>query len=259
MKLKEKVALITGAARGIGKGIAEEYAKEGAYLILTDIMPIPNETISEIGSITLGNMISQKMDVRKPEDIEKVINLALEKYGKIDILVNNAGICRTNLVIDAPESELDLVIDTNLKGVVLCSKAIVKEMIKLNTKGKIITIASIMSRIGEASFSNYTASKHAVLGFMRCLAYEVAHYGINVNSICPGFVDTDMERSLELALAEAQNKTLEDVKNFYKSQVPLERFAQPRDIARTAVFLASSDSDYITGQAINVCGGVVMS
>jgi NAD(P)-dependent dehydrogenase (short-subunit alcohol dehydrogenase family) len=259
MKLKEKVALITGAARGIGKGIAEEYAKEGARLILTDIMPIPNETVSEIGSITLGNIISQKMDVRKPEDIEKVISLALKKYGKIDILVNNAGICRTNLVIDAPESELDLVIDTNLKGAVLCSKAIVKEMIKLNTKGKIITIASIMSRIGEANFSYYTASKHAVLGFMRCLAYEVAHYGINVNSICPGFVDTDMERSLELALAEAQNKTLEDVKNFYKSQVPLGRFAQPRDIARAAVFLASSDSDYITGQAINVCGGVVMS
>ena len=259
MKLKEKVALITGAARGIGKGIAEEYAKEGAHLILTDIMPIPNETVSEISRITSGNIISQKMDVRKPEDIEKVIKLALEKYGKIDILVNNAGICRTNLVIDAQESELDLIIETNLKGVVLCSKAIVKEMIKLNTKGKIISIASIMSRIGEANFSHYTASKHAVLGFMRGLACEVAQYGINVNSICPGFVDTDMERSLELALAEAQNKTLEDVKIFYELQVPLGRFAQPRDIARTAVFLASSDSDYITGQAINVCGGVVMS
>ena len=259
MKLKEKVALITGAARGIGKGIAEEYAKEGAHLILTDIMPIPNETVSEISRITSGNIISQKMDVRKPEDIEKVIKLALEKYGKIDILVNNAGICRTNLVIDAQESELDLIIETNLKGVVLCSKAIVKEMIKLNTKGKIISIASIMSRIGEANFSHYTASKHAVLGFMRCLACEVAQYGINVNSICPGFVDTDMERNLELALAEAQNKTLEDVKIFYELQVPLGRFAQPRDIARTAVFLASSDSDYITGQAINVCGGVVMS
>lgn len=258
MKLKSKVTLITGAARGIGRGIAKAYAKEGSRLILTDILPVLDNTKEEISKICRSKVISQKMDVRNVEDVKKVVKLAINEFGKIDILINNAGICIGNLVTNISEEEWDLIFNVNSKGVFNCSKVVVKEMIKLGTKGKIINIASIMAKIGESYTAAYTSSKHAVLGFTRCLAFEMAPYGINVNAICPGYVDTEMEKNLEIQQAKAENKTFEEVRNSYISKVPFGRIGQPEDIAKVAVFLGSPDSDYMTGQSVNICGGVIM-
>jgi len=258
MKLKNKVVLITGAAKGIGKGIAKAYAEEGASVILTDILPILDDTRDEISKICQSKIISQKMDVRNVEDIKRIVKLAINEFGKIDILINNAGICIGNLVIDISEKEWDLIFNVNVKGVFNCSKIVAKEMIKLGTKGKIINIASIMAKIGESYTAAYTSSKHAVLGFTRCLAFEMAPYGINVNAICPGYVDTDMERNLEIQQAKAESKTFEEVQNSYISKIPFGRMGQPEDIAKVAIFLGSSNSDYMTGQSINICGGVIM-
>jgi NAD(P)-dependent dehydrogenase (short-subunit alcohol dehydrogenase family) len=258
MKLKDKVVLITGAARGIGKGIAKEYAKEGASIILTDILPTLDNTRDEISKICQSRIISQKMDVRKVEDIKRIVKLVINEFGKIDILINNAGICIGNSVIDISEKEWDLIFDVNVKGVFNCSKVVVKEMIELGTKGKIINIASIMAKIGEPYTAAYTSSKHAVLGFTRCLAFEMAPYGINVNAICPGYINTEMERNLEIQQAKTEDKTFEEVRNFYINKVLFKRMGQPEDIAKVAVFLGSSESEYMTGQSINVCGGVIM-
>lgn len=258
MRLENKVALITGAARGIGKSIALAYLMEGANVVLTDVLPILKNTGQELQEMGKGQVLTLRMDVKDQENIENVVRDVITEFGGIDILVNNAGVCRANQVVDTPEEEWDLVIDTNLKGVFLCSKSVAREMIKKGNRGKIIATASIMAKIGEAYTAHYTASKHGILGFIRCLAFELAPYGINVNAICPGYVDTDMERNFEIDYAKAENKTFEEVRKFYDSQVPLGRIAQPEDIAKVAVFLASSDSDYLTGQGINVCGGVVM-
>jgi 3-oxoacyl-[acyl-carrier protein] reductase len=156
MKLKSKVTLITGAARGIGRGIAKAYAKEGSRLILTDILPVLDNTKEEISKICRSKVISQKMDVRNVEDVKKVVKLAINEFGKIDILINNAGICIGNLVTNISEEEWDLIFNVNSKGVFNCSKVVVKEMIKLGTKGKIINIASIMGKIGESYTAAYT-------------------------------------------------------------------------------------------------------
>jgi NAD(P)-dependent dehydrogenase (short-subunit alcohol dehydrogenase family) len=261
LQLPEKTAFITGAARGIGKAIANRFVRAGAQLFLVDV----NETLlaktagelQQIGSA--APIFFQGLDVRHWADVETAVQRAIKAMGRIDILVNNAGVCKGNLVVELPEDEWDYILAVNLKGVFLCAKAVAREMIRLQTKGRIINLASIMAKIGEASTAAYTASKHGVLGFTRCLALELAPYGINVNAICPGFVDTDMERDLELELAAKEGKDFASIREGYEAIVPFRRFAQPEDVARLALFLASDDSSYITGQGINVCGGTVMS
>ncbi|MCX5973935.1 MAG: SDR family NAD(P)-dependent oxidoreductase [Coprothermobacterota bacterium] len=261
LQLFNKTAFITGAARGIGKAIANRFAQAGAHLFLVDVneelLAKTTKEIQQVGAT--GSIFMQSVDVRHWADVEAAVQRAVKEMGTIDILVNNAGVCKGNRVIELSEEEWDYILDVNLKGVFLCAKAVIREMIRLQTKGRIINLASIMARIGEAATSAYTASKHGVLGFTRCLAYEMAPYGINVNAICPGFVDTDMERDLELELAAKEGKDPTVIREGYESMVPFRRFAQPEDVARLALFLASEDSGYITGQGINVCGGTVMS
>ena len=259
MRLQKKVAFITGAARGIGKGVAIAYAKEGAELILTDIRDdILQQTVDEIRKFSKGRVIGYQMDAINSKQIKEVVAKSIAEFGKIDILVNNAGIIRLNLVVDMPEEEWDLVLNTNLKSAFLCSQAVVREMIRLNIQGKIVTTASLNSKEGEAYTSSYCASKHGILGLMKSLAYELAPYKINVNCVCPGYVDTELQRGCEKVEAEEKGKSVEEIRQYYVNKIPFGIMAQPEDIAKVYVFLASSDADYMTGQAVNVCGGAIM-
>jgi meso-butanediol dehydrogenase/(S,S)-butanediol dehydrogenase/diacetyl reductase len=259
MRLSNKVAFITGAARGIGRGIAVEYAREGATLVLTDILEdVLTTTATEIEASYKQPVRAVKMDVTDSAQVNAVIDQAVAEFGRIDILVNNAGIIRINTVVDIPEEEWDLVLSTNLRSAFLCSKAVVAHMLRNGTQGKIVTIASLNSKEGEAYTSSYCASKHGLLGLMKSLAYELSPYKINVNCICPGYVDTDLQRGCEVMEAEEKGKTWEEIRAYYLAKIPFGQMAVPEDIAKVAVFLASSDADYMTGQAVNVCGGVIM-
>ena len=245
MNLKNKVAIVTGSRRGIGKAIALALAKAGANIVVSDInLDDCNKLVEEIKAIN-GNALAVKTDVSNPEDVSQMINLTTEKFGKVDILVNNAGIYMQKSFTDVTEQDFDRTLDINLKGVFLCSKAVVPEMIKQG-KGKIINIASIAGQVGFANSSAYCASKGAIINITRELALELAQYKINVNAIGPGVIETDMTKDL-----------LEDkaTKETLLANIPLSRIGKPEDIANAALFLASDNSDYITGITLFVDGG----
>ena len=245
MNLKNKVAIVTGSRRGIGKAIALALAKAGANIVVSDInLDDCNKLVEEIKAIN-GNALAVKTDVSNPEDVSQMINLTTEKFGKVDILVNNAGIYMQKSLTDVTEQDFDRTLDINLKGVFLCSKAVVPEMIKQG-KGKIINIASIAGQVGFANSSAYCASKGAIINITRELALELAQYKINVNAIGPGVIETDMTKDL-----------LEDkaTKETLLANIPLSRIGKPEDIANAVLFLASDNSDYITGITLFVDGG----
>jgi len=245
MDLKNKVAIVTGSRRGIGKEIALALAKAGANVVVSDInLDDCNKVVEEIKAIGKKGL-AVKADVSNPEDVSQMINLTTEKFGKVDILVNNAGIYMQKSLTDLTEQDFDRVLDINLKGVFLCSKAAVPEMIKQD-KGKIINITSIAGQVGFANSSAYCASKGAVINMTRELALELAQYKINVNAIGPGVIETDMTK--ELLKDKATRETL-------LANIPLSRIGKPEDIANAALFLASDNSDYITGITLFVDGG----
>ncbi|MFH1201909.1 MAG: 3-oxoacyl-[acyl-carrier-protein] reductase [Candidatus Omnitrophota bacterium] len=246
MRLKDKVALITGGGRGIGREIALLFAQEGADIAICDVdkdsLSKTQEEINPLGRQSLTFCV----DVTVYNQIEEMINKILDKFSKIDILVNNAGITRDNLLIRMSEEDWDKVIAVNLKGVFNCTKAVARCMIKQRS-GRIINIASIIGLIGNAGQANYAASKAAILGFTKTTAKELASRGINVNAVAPGFIATDMTDKLPDA-----------VKEHMLANIPLARFGKPTDVAKTCLFLASSDADYISGQTIVIDGGMTM-
>jgi len=245
MDLKNKVAIVTGSRRGIGKAIALALAKAGANVVVSDInLDDCNKVVEAIKAIN-GNALAVKADVSNPEDVSQMINLTTEKFGKVNILVNNAGIYMQKSLTDVTEQDFDRILDINLKGVFLCSKAAVPEMIKQG-KGKIINITSIAGQVGFANSSAYCASKGAVINITRELALELAQYKINVNAIGPGVIETSMTKNL-----------LEDkaTKETLLANIPLNRIGKPEDIANAVLFLASDSSDYITGITLFVDGG----
>ena len=245
MDLKNKVAIITGSRRGIGKAIALALAKAGANVVVSDInLDDCNKVVEEIKAIN-GNALAVKADVSNPEDVSQMINLTTEKFGKVNILINNAGIYMQKSFTDVTEQDFDRILNINLKGVFLCSKAAVPEMIKQG-KGKIINIASIAGQVGFANSSAYCASKGAIINITRELALELAQYKINVNAIGPGVIETDMTKNL------LKNKA---TKEALLANIPLNRIGKPEDIANAALFLASDNSDYITGITLFVDGG----
>jgi len=245
--LKDKVAVITGSARGIGKAIAEEYAANGAKVIISDIMQDKaEETASEIKAKFHVDTLAVKADVSKYEDVEILINQAIEKFGKIDIIVNNAGITRDNLIMRMSEQEWNMVIDINLKGVFNCTKAVSRPMMK-QRNGKIINITSVVGEMGNPGQINYSASKAGVIGMTKTTAKELGSRGIRVNAIAPGFI-----------VSEMTDKMTDQAKESLMKLIPMGELGKPADVAKAAVFLASDMSDYITGQVINVCGGMVM-
>jgi len=245
--LQGKCAVITGASRGIGREIALKYAKEGANIVLnyrnseTEALQLKEE-LDKLGSDTL----IVKANVSNFEEAEKLIKEAKEAFGRVDILVNNAGITKDNLIMRMKEEDFDSVIDVNLKGAFNCLKAVTPIMIRQKS-GKIINMSSVVGVIGNAGQVNYCASKAGLIGMTKSLAREIGGKNINVNAIAPGFIDTDMTKVLS-----------EDQKKNIISQVPLKRLGQAEDIANLALFLASNQSDYITGQVIHVDGGMAM-
>jgi 3-oxoacyl-[acyl-carrier protein] reductase len=246
MDLKDKVALITGGAQGIGFEIARVFAEHGATLLVCDV----NEKTLEAAVSDLEKMGSSatgfRLDVGDLESCAEVSKKAVDKYGRIDILVNNAGITRDNLIIRMSEEEFDRVIRVNLKGVFNCTKIISRIMLR-QKHGRIINLASIAGVIGNVGQVNYAASKAGVIGITKSAAKELASKDITVNAIAPGFIKSEMTDVLP-----------EDMKQRYLQIIPLRRPGLPRDVANAALFLASDYSSYITGQVIVVDGGMVM-
>ena len=251
MLLRDKTAIITGSARGIGKAIAEYFSREGSDLVMSDIDL--NEVIKSAGEISLNTgrkCIPVKADVSIKEDIESMVLKTVEEFGKIDILVNNAGILLTRLVVETTEEQWDKVIDTDLKGVFLCSQAVAREMIK-NNSGKIITISSCAAKTAVSHHGAYSAAKAGVLGFNRVLALELGEYGINCNAILPGATDTEMTRGSYLTSKEIEKEWID--------KTALKRLGKPEDTAKVALFLASDLSSHITGEGLVVSAGEMMS
>ncbi|MDD5614249.1 MAG: 3-oxoacyl-[acyl-carrier-protein] reductase [Candidatus Omnitrophica bacterium] len=244
--LKGKVALVTGAARGIGRDIASLFAQEGAGLVCVDmdkdnLREIVDDIIKNYGVKAVG----LACDISQFEQVESMFKEALNNFDRVDILVNNAGITRDNLILRMTEEEWDLVLKVNLKGAFNCSKVVSKHMIK-NKSGRIINIASIIGIIGNAGQANYAASKGGLIAFSKSLARELAGRNINVNAIAPGFIQTKMTEQLP-----------DDIKNKMLENIPLRRFGQPLDVAKAALFLAGEMSSYITAQVIVVDGGML--
>jgi len=247
MQLKDKVALITGSAQGIGKAMAIAFAQAGADIIVSDVnLELAEQTAAEIKG--LGSKASAlKMNVADPGASEAAVKKAKEESGKIDILVNNAGITRDTLFVRMKKEDWDLVMSINLTGVFNVCKAVAPLMMKQRS-GKIINVASIVGEMGNAGQANYSASKAGVIGLTKTLARELAPRGITVNAIAPGFIQTAMT-----------DRIPEDIRNKMLEQIPLGKLGQPEDVAAAALFLASGAANYITGQVINVNGGMLMN
>ncbi|MDB2150912.1 3-oxoacyl-[acyl-carrier-protein] reductase [Clostridium butyricum] len=245
--LKGKCALVTGASRGIGKAIALKLASLGANLVLNyrsseqEALEVEKQ-VKDMGV----NAISVKGDISKLEDVETLVSTAKEKFGAIDIMVNNAGITKDTLILRMKEEDFDTVIDVNLKGVFNCLKTITPVMVR-QKYGKIINLSSVVGISGNAGQVNYSASKAGVIGMTKSLAKEVGSRGINVNAVAPGFIETDMTDVLG-----------DKYKDEIKKNIPLKKLGKPEDVANVVAFLASENSDYITGQVIHVDGGMLM-
>jgi len=245
MRLDSKVAIITGASRGIGKAIALKLAQHGAGVLVNynNGEEKALEVVQEIKAFG-GTAFSYKANVSKREEVEKLFQYAVKEFGKVEILVNNAGITKDNLLIRMNEEDWDDVIDINLKGVFNCTKEAAKMMIK-NRKGKIINISSIVGIRGNAGQSNYSAAKAGIIGFSKSVAKELSSRNINVNVIAPGFIATEMT-----------DRLTDNLKEKILSGIPLARFGAVEEIASATLFLASDLSDYITGQVLSVDGGM---
>ncbi len=241
-----KVALVTGASRGIGKAIALELAAKGATVVGTATSEAGAEAISLYFKDAGLEGYGKVLDVTQPEQIDELVSWVNAEVGVPTILVNNAGITRDNLLMRMKDEEWEAIIQTNLTSVYRMSKAVLRGMMKAR-EGRIISIASVVGLMGNAGQTNYAAAKAGIMGFSKSLAREVGPRGITVNVVAPGFIDTDMTR----ALGEDQRATL-------TSQIPLQRLGEPEDIAKAVAFLASDDAAYITGQTLSVNGGMVM-
>ena len=247
MRLKDKVALVTGAARGIGREIAVSFAKEGCDIVAWDINMQETDELARTVEGCGRKFMAQEVDITDAAKVNEAVNKILDKLGKVDILVNNAGITKDNLLLRMSEAEWDAVIDVNLKGTFNCIKAASKLMIKQRS-GKIINIASIIGIIGNAGQANYSASKAGIIALTKTMAKELACRNINVNAVAPGFIQTEMTAKLP-----------EDVQRKMLEAIPLSKFGSPKDVAALCVFLASEEANYITGQTIVIDGGMVMA
>lgn len=245
--LKGKCAIVTGAAKGIGKAIALKLASLGANIVLNYRSSEEKaiETEKEIKALGV-EVLRVKGDISNISDVENLINTAKEKFGKIDIMVNNAGITKDTLILRMKEEDFDSVINVNLKGVFNCLKTITPVMVK-QREGKIINLSSVVGLSGNAGQVNYAASKAGVIGMTKSLAKEIGARGITVNAVAPGFIETDMTEVLGDKFKEEAKKA-----------IPLKRLGKPEDVANVVAFLASEDANYITGQVIQVDGGMVM-
>ena len=249
MLLEGQIALVTGAGRagkGIGRSIALRLAKEGAKIAIADFVPEAADAVAKDVIDMGGEALAVYGSVSSPEDVEKMVQATVDRFGRIDILVNNAGITRDNLIVRMSEQDWDMVLDTNLKGVFNCTKAVAKLMMR-ERKGKIVNMASVMGIMGNAGQANYSASKGGVIALTKTTAKELGSRGVNVNAVAPGFIQTVMTEEMP-----------EDAKANIANEIPLKRLGTPEDVAEVVLFLCTEASSYITGQVIAVDGGMVM-
>ena len=243
-----KTVLITGGSRGIGKAVAVKYAENGYQIVInyvsdkTDTQALEKE-LKEHGA---SDVLLVKADVTNSDQVEELVKKAVEKFETIDVLVNNAGITRDNLLIRMTEEEFDKVIETNLKGTYIVTKAVTKYMMK-KRKGSIINLSSVVGVAGNAGQCNYSASKAGIIGFTKSVAKELASRNIRANAVAPGFIETDMTAVLS-----------DEIKENIHNQIPLKRMGTAKEVANLIYFLGSDESSYITGQVINIDGGMVM-
>ncbi|MBL0174708.1 MAG: 3-oxoacyl-[acyl-carrier-protein] reductase [Ignavibacteria bacterium] len=245
--LDNTVALITGAARGIGRAIADEFAREGANLVIFDrAFPEDFEAAAAEWRALGRTVIARQVDITDAANVEKNVEETIAECGRIDILVNNAGITRDKLLMRMADEDWDMVMTVNLKGSFLMTRAVSKAMMRQRA-GKIINISSVVGVMGNAGQSNYSASKAGLIGFTKSIAKELAGRNITVNAIAPGYIETEMTAVLS-----------EEQRAAFMGVIPLKRGGTPADVARAAAFLASKNSDYITGQVLCVDGGMIM-
>ncbi len=247
MDFKGKTAIVTGAGRGIGKVIAMNLAKNGANIVINDIpssedADITARQINEEGGIATV----YKCDVRRLEDVEKLVKYTVDKFSSIDILINNAGIARDKLILRMKEEDWDDVISVNLKGAFNCIKAVARTMIKQRS-GSIVNVSSVIGVMGNIGQANYSASKAGLIGLTKSTAKELAARGITCNAIAPGFISSDMTSKLP-----------DNIKEEYLKSIPLGRLGTPDDVANAISFLVSKNANYITGQVLHIDGGLIM-
>jgi len=247
LPFENKVALVTGSARGIGRAIAETLARRGASLVIADLRAVlAAATALEIAASTGQRTLAVAVDVVNSDSVKAMVDKVLAEFGRLDILVNNAGITRDNLIMRMEEADWDLVLDINLKGAFNCSKAVVRTMMKQRS-GRIVNISSVSGLWGQAGQANYSASKAGLIGLTKALARELGSRQITVNAVAPGFIPTDLTKDLPTELKDASLK-----------RIPLGRWGSPQEIAAAVAFLASDEAGYITGHVLSVDGGMVM-
>ncbi len=245
--LSGKTAIITGASRGIGAEIARKMAQAGAKIVVNySGSQAKAEAVVEEIKNNGGEAIAVKANVSDADAVKAMVEQTMQTFGSVDILVNNAGITRDNLIMRMKDDEWDDVINTNLKGVFICTKAVTRQMMKQRS-GRIVNIASIVGVMGNAGQANYVAAKAGVIGLTKTTARELASRNITANAVAPGFITTDMTDQLG-----------EDIQKTMLAQIPLGRFGKPEEVAKAALFLASDDASYMTGQTLHLDGGMVM-
>jgi NAD(P)-dependent dehydrogenase (short-subunit alcohol dehydrogenase family) len=254
MQLKGKVALITGAGRGIGRGIALALAREGATVVVSDVHRLLAEDVAHAVEEAGREALAVTLDVSKSDEVTDQVHHVLRTCGQIDVLVNNAGILKLAQVVDMTEADWDAVLSVNLKGAFLCCRAVAPHMIARRS-GKIVNISSGAGKRGSAGKAHYVVSKFGLIGLTQCLAAELAPYNVNVNAVCPGIVDTYIWRELLTPYyAALEGLPADEAFDRIVSRIPLGRPQTPEDIGNLVVFLASEKSRNITGQAISVTG-----
>jgi len=246
MIFKDRVTVVTGASQGIGETIAREFAAEGAAVVCVDVQKEKLAAVAASISAAGGRAVAHAADVSKSDQAAAVAEAVVREFGKIDHLINNAGITRDNLLMRMKEEEWDAVIGVNLKGAWNFAKAVIRPMVGARG-GRIVNIASVVGLLGNPGQTNYAASKAGVMGFSRALAREVASRGITVNCVAPGYIATAMTEGLP-----------EEVKKAFMDNIPVKRFGLPKEVASAVRFLLSDEAAYITGQVINVNGGLYM-
>ncbi len=243
MRFKDKIVMVTGGAAGIGRVTAEAFAREGAKLAICDVNPQAGEAAAQ----ALGPEASfQKVDVVSDAEVAAWVESTVKRYGRIDVLVNNAGITRDALLLRMKESDWDLVLNINLKGAFLCTRAVVRHMAQQRS-GRVVNVASVVGVVGNVGQANYVASKAGLIGLTKTVAREFAARGITVNAVAPGYIETQMTAVLS-----------DKVKEAFLAQIPLARAGSPEDVAAAVTFLASDQAAYLTGQVLHVSGGMYM-
>ncbi len=247
LSLKDRVAIVTGGAQGIGYAIVDTLAQRGANIMIADVsIEKAEETAKEIAAKTGRKILAKSVNVTESASVKALVDGTITEFGKVDILVNNAGITRDNLIMRMPEEDWDLVLSINLKGAFNCSQAVVRPMMK-QRYGRIINISSVSGVVGQAGQANYSSSKAGLIGLTKALAKEVGSRNITVNAVAPGFIETRLTVNLPAEIKEASIK-----------MTPMGRFGVPADIANAVVFLASDEASFITGATLQVDGGMAM-